>query len=113
MKNKIFGISLAVIIILSSNCHICAQELTRFASGDGGIVAAGPKPSVKVGLHILDRGGYAVDAAVAVIFNLSVSDYGMAHIYPDTGISYGATHFTFQAVNIAEPLISPGSPANF
>ena len=77
MKNKIFGISLAVIIILSSNCHICAQELTWFSSGDGGIVAAGPKPSVRAGLDILARGGNAVDAAVAVIFNLAVSDYGM------------------------------------
>jgi hypothetical protein len=35
-----------------------------------------------------------VDAAVAVIFNLAVSDYGMAYIDPDTGISCGVTQLT-------------------
>ncbi len=51
-------------------------EITWFASGNGGIVAAGPKASVQAGLDILGKGGNAVDGAVAVIFNLAVSDYG-------------------------------------
>jgi len=54
-----------------------SQDLTWFASGNGGIVAAGPKPSVQAGIEILGKGGNAADAAVAVIFNLAVSDYGM------------------------------------
>lgn len=51
-------------------------ELTWHASGNGGIVASGPKPSAKAGIDILDQGGNAVDSAVAVLFNLTVSDYG-------------------------------------
>ena len=52
-------------------------ELTWHASGNGGIVAGGPKSSVKAGIDILEKGGNAVDSAVAVIFNLAVSDYGL------------------------------------
>lgn len=52
-------------------------ELTWHASGNGGIVAAGPKVSALAGIGILEKGGTAVDSAVAVIFNLAVSDYGL------------------------------------
>ena len=54
----------------------CASEINWYASGKGGIVAAGPRPSVQAGLDILAKGGNAVDGAVATIFNLAVSDYG-------------------------------------
>ncbi len=64
-------------ILLSMSPKSFAQELTWHASGRGGVVAAGPKESVQAGLDILGKGGNAVDAAVAVIFNLAVSDYGM------------------------------------
>ena len=56
------------------------EEITWFASGNAGIVAAGPAPSAKAGVKILEDGGNAVDSAVAVIFNLAVSDYGMFSI---------------------------------
>jgi len=52
------------------------NDFTWYASGNGGIVAAGPSESVKAGLDILRSGGNAVDAAAAVVFNLAVSDYG-------------------------------------
>ena len=52
------------------------QDLTWFASGNGGIVAAGPKPSAEAGIGILAKGGNAIDAAVATMFNLAVSEYG-------------------------------------
>lgn len=55
-------------------------ELTWHASGNGGIVAGGPKTSAMAGIDILDKGGNAVDSAVAVIFNLAVSDYGLFSI---------------------------------
>jgi gamma-glutamyltranspeptidase / glutathione hydrolase len=55
---------------------IADPELTWHASGNGGIVASGPKPSARAGIDILDKGGNAVDASVAVIFNLAISDYG-------------------------------------
>lgn len=53
----------------------CSSEIIWHASGNGGIVAAGPKSSVQAGLDILRIGGNAVDAAVAVIFNLAISDF--------------------------------------
>jgi len=53
------------------------QELTSYASGSGGVVAAGPKVSAQAGIDILDKGGNAIDGAVAVIFNLAVSNYGL------------------------------------
>ncbi len=56
------------------------DELTWHASGNGGVVAAGPEESAMAGLDILSKGGNAVDGAVAVIFNHAVSDYGMFSI---------------------------------
>ncbi len=68
---------MAVIFTMSANSATCqATEITWYASGNGGIVAAGPRASVQAGLDILSKGGNAVDAAVAAIFNLAVSDYG-------------------------------------
>ncbi len=55
----------------------CSNSLTWYASGKAGVVAAGPKASAQAGVDILSKGGNAVDGAVAVIFNLAVSDYGM------------------------------------
>jgi gamma-glutamyltranspeptidase / glutathione hydrolase len=55
-------------------------ELTWHASGNGGIVAVGPEVSALAGIDILKKGGNAIDSAVAVIFNLAVSDYGLFSI---------------------------------
>jgi len=54
-----------------------AADFQWYASGNGGVVAAGPPASAKAGIDILSKGGNAIDGAVAVIFNLAVSDYGM------------------------------------
>ncbi|MEX2568190.1 MAG: gamma-glutamyltransferase [Cyclobacteriaceae bacterium] len=64
------------------------EEITWFASGNAGIVAAGPAPSAKAGVRILEEGGNAVDSAVAVIFNLAVSDYGMFSIGGESPFMY-------------------------
>ncbi len=77
MKTKTSRLFFTVIILIIVNIQSYSQDLTWYASGNGGIVAAGPKPSVQAGLGILENGGNAVDGAVAVIFNLAVSDYGM------------------------------------
>ena len=57
-----------------SSCH--RSGLTWYAQGNGGIVAAGPAPSVQAGLEILSNGGNAADAGVATVFNLTISDFG-------------------------------------
>jgi gamma-glutamyltranspeptidase/glutathione hydrolase len=67
----------AVLIIVATYFTTCnSAEITWHASGNGGVVAAGPAASVKAGIEMLSQGGNAIDGAVAVIFNLAVSDFG-------------------------------------
>lgn len=58
----------------TAGCY--AADLTWYASGNGGAVATGPKPSAQAGIDILSQGGNAVDGAVATIFTLAITDYG-------------------------------------
>ena len=46
------------------------------ASGFGGAVAAGGEPAVDAGIRLLSQGGNAIDAAVATILALSITDHG-------------------------------------
>ena len=73
-QRSIKAIALALHMIIYNTGF--TQDLTWFSSGNGGVVAAGPKASVQAGIDILAQGGNAVDGAVAVIFNLAVSEYG-------------------------------------
>lgn len=66
--------------IFSAHASANNQELTWHAAGKGGIVAAGPLPSAKAGIEMLNKGGNAIDSAVAIIFNLAVCDFGMFSI---------------------------------
>ena len=45
-------------------------------SSDEGVVASGSAESVIAGINILNEGGNAIDAAVATIFALNVTDHG-------------------------------------
>lgn len=69
-----------------------SSDLTWYASGNGGVVAAGPSVSAQAGIDILNQGGNAVDGAVAVIFNLAVSDYGMFCIGGEVPFMYFDSH---------------------
>ncbi|MFP4249759.1 MAG: gamma-glutamyltransferase family protein [Armatimonadota bacterium] len=53
------------------------EQIGWQASGRDGAVAAGGPASVGAGLRILGDGGNAVDAAVATILALAVTDYGL------------------------------------
>jgi gamma-glutamyltranspeptidase/glutathione hydrolase len=68
-----------VMVILLTTCitMIYADDLPWHASGKGGIVAAGAGAATSAGIEMLQQEGNAVDAAVAAIFNLAVSDYGL------------------------------------
>ncbi|MFW5869006.1 MAG: gamma-glutamyltransferase family protein, partial [Armatimonadota bacterium] len=54
-----------------------AEQIGWKASGKGGAVAAGGAKSVEAGLRILVDGGNAIDAAVASILALAITDYGL------------------------------------
>ncbi len=68
-----------IIVIMLTTCLTAAysDELTWYASGNGGVVAAGAQASTRAGIGILQKEGNAIDAAVATIFNLAVADYGL------------------------------------
>jgi gamma-glutamyltranspeptidase/glutathione hydrolase len=69
---------LPALVAFLLSCPLPANEpLTWHASGSGGIVAAGPESSARAGIEMLRNGGNAIDGAVATVFNLAVSDYGM------------------------------------
>ena len=72
--------SKAIIIVIMLTTSLTAtysDELTWYASGNGGVVAAGAQASTRAGIEMLQKEGNAVDAAVATIFNLAISDYGL------------------------------------
>ena len=76
MKRIIQAI-LIVIMLTTSLTATYSDELTWYASGNGGVVAAGAQASTRAGIGILQKEGNAIDAAVATIFNLAVADYGL------------------------------------
>jgi gamma-glutamyltranspeptidase / glutathione hydrolase len=78
-KMKKINSTLMIIVLNLTACLApgFADDLTWYASGNGGVVAAGPAASAQAGIDILSKGGNAIDGAVAAIFNLAVSDYGM------------------------------------
>ncbi len=68
-----------IIVIMLTTCLTAtySDELTWYASGNGGVVAAGAQASTRAGIGMLQKEGNAIDAAVATIFNLAIADYGL------------------------------------
>jgi gamma-glutamyltranspeptidase/glutathione hydrolase len=67
-------ILLGFVFALLTTPTLRADEIGWQASGKQGAVAAGGKEAVAAGIAILQKGGNAVDASVATIFALSVTD---------------------------------------
>lgn len=101
MKRLVLVISMVSFLVLINAIRGYTQDITWYSSGNGGIVAAGPKASAQAGLSILAQGGNAVDAAVATIFNLAVSDYGMFCIG-------GEVPFMFYSVKTGKVMVYNG-----
>lgn len=76
MNKKIMLLSILAGFISAILTSCNEAGIKWYSEGNGGIVAAGPRPSVQAGLDILSRGGNAADAAVATVFSLTVSDFG-------------------------------------
>ncbi|HLP71883.1 MAG TPA: gamma-glutamyltransferase [Bacteroidales bacterium] len=88
MKTRKYFLLLGACIIMSVVTGCSTPEIKWFAEGNGGIVAAGPEPSVQAGLEILSLGGNAADAGVATVFNLTVSDFGSTCIGGEVPFMY-------------------------
>ena len=68
---------LLVLPLLASSALPGAEASGWYASGKGGAVVAENPKAVAAGIELLEKGGNAVDAAVATMLVASIMDYGM------------------------------------
>jgi len=73
---KFLRLGWAISLLVSSSLH-GAEHLGWHASGKGGAVVAENPKAVAAGIELLEKGGNAVDAAVATMLVASIMDYGM------------------------------------
>jgi gamma-glutamyltranspeptidase / glutathione hydrolase len=77
MKSYMSTVFISLIMLTTCSAINYGEDLPWHTSGNGGVVAAGAQESTRAGIGMLSKGGNAVDAAVATIFNLAISDYGL------------------------------------
>ena len=73
MKNIFFLFTLVLCLVAKSASYIDYVSPYHPVVGDSGMVVSQNKLSSDVGIEILNKGGNAVDAAVAVGFSLAIT----------------------------------------
>ncbi len=91
---------LVLILMVSSVSDSWADELSWHGSGRNGVVVAGRTGSAEAGLEILKKGGNAIDAAVATLLALNITDSDQFSFGSELGVLvYDAKRGVVEAIS--------------
>lgn len=106
---KLFFKIACVLIILI--CISCQKKMESNQFPDNAVVTSASPEATRAGIHILEKGGNAIDAAIAVQFALAVTEPAMSGLGGGTQVIFSMPGEKPTAINGAS--ISPaGTPAD-